>query len=159
MPACCSTDPEHSVDQFRYFRTRRVVPADGPQVGVVDPAVTDEIARGVGGEVVVRPLDETADVVVDLACEKYAGAREHQVVVARVDRNDVARVGIGGVVVLRIRDRSLRHHRERKEVEAFRSDRRLADRVARQLEVTAVGSELGEAHVAGDAFLPCLARE
>ncbi len=118
-----------------------------------------ERAVGHGGEVVVGPLDEAAEVVVDPAREEHTSAGEHRAVVALVDCHGITGFRIDRVVVLRVGDGSLQHYRHRHILETLGGDRRLADGVPGQLEVTAVGCQFGPAHMAGGALLTRLSRK
>ncbi len=146
------------VDPIGFRGSRLRVLADDANVDVVARRMAAQRAVRARGEVVVAPLDEATEPVGDLPGEKHARAAEHQAVVALVDRNRIAGVGIDGVVILRVSDGCLRHDRHRNVVEPAGRECRLPDRVAGQLEVAAVRRELGKAHVARDALLAGLSR-
>jgi hypothetical protein len=147
-----------TIDQIRLSRPRTAVRPHRPDISIVERAVSTERAISRGREVVVRPLYKAADVVVHLAREENTGAAEYQAVVSLIDRNGFTSLGIGGMVVPGVRHRRLRHYGQRDVVHALRANGGFADGVAGQLEVAAVGRQLREAHMAGDALLPSLAR-
>ena len=150
----------HADDPLRNFGVRRRILVRRANVGVVDVAVTTERAVGLGREVVVRPLIEHANVIVDLGCEEQAPAGEHDAVLALHHRNRVAGIGICRAVVVEMADRRLRHDGHRRvRLALFSRPEGPTDRVARRLEKSAVRRELGPAHMAGRALLPGLTRK
>ncbi len=145
------------VNQIRLAGAHRAVFADGSDVHVVRTAVAAQGSVGRRSQIVIRPLDKAPEVVGHLAGEEYTRAAKHEAVVALIDRYRLARFRIGCLVVPGRSDGSLRHHRHRHVVDPFLRDGDFANRVAGQLEVPAIGRQLGEADVTGNAFLPGLA--
>ena len=147
-----------AIDQVRLSGTCAGVFADDPEVRIVDSAVTPQRSVSRRCQIVVRPLDETTHIVVDLACKENAAAAKHGAVVALINRRSLAGIGVSRLVVPRAGDRCLGHHRQWHIVRSLRREGRLADGVPGQLEVAAVRRELGKAHMARNALLTGLPR-
>ena len=101
-----------AVDPVRLGGACRRILAGGPDVHVVRYCGRQAFHRTVV-EVVVAPLDESAEVVGDLAGEKQACAGKNEVAVALVHGHGIAAIGIHGLVVLGIGHGRLRHDGQR----------------------------------------------